>query len=632
MIRERNLLDKSNKNCFFKALNLDEICRKDDKEKVYLTVKQLQKHWEACLQRFTCIFKVIFSFQVLYYVKLNLFNFFLTSNKFNNVKTEQVLKVFKRYLTKSWFEGVSKKITILRQKAIKIKSFFTLSPYFIAVLIGLQIVAKLIFDKNKNFNAINADWFLKNASRYKHLNVINSWNAIDWVISSSVSSSKWFLNILKYISKVTRVIYDSFFIKIIYNILSFELNQTGKLSCKINCRPFSLKLSGIILNELDFYITVLKEKILTPKFRYLIALRKKNFYSKKELIQIIAYNYFWLYYMWNYNNYVIAFKGHKTKAILIIQKLNVFLTLHLGFKATKNGLSSGADCRIKILGFVLQFWREKDWIVVKSWQKLSSRKLWSNQKVIKEKLKLRLNKIRMKQYTFSKGKALKSLCKRSFKGSVGALSVLDGKKLVNVIRFLINTKLKIINYYEWSHFGLLNGSGFKEINKSQKVMPFRIVPVLKDNHRILSYTQPRFAVSLDEFKNKLRKWGILSKTGKPGCCYFLVHYTEIFIIEFFTQKVVSLLDFFKQASNFYKVKKLINYYFRGSLLHTLAAKYSSKIYKIVLKYGWTPTVFAFKNKKRHVVAKFLTRDEILFTPWGFNVSLWWLNCKRQLCN
>jgi hypothetical protein len=55
-----------------------------------------------------------------------------------------------------------------------------------------------------------------------------------------------------------------------------------------------------------------------------------------------------------------------------------------------------------------------------------------------------------------------------------------------------------------------------------------------------------------------------------------------------------------------------------TLLHTLAAKYSSKIHKIISKFGKTPkVVLVTEGGKEQVLAKFLTPNNINHRSRGF---------------
>jgi hypothetical protein len=88
-------------------------------------------------------------------------------------------------------------------------------------------------------------------------------------------------------------------------------------------------------------------------------------------------------------------------------------------------------------------------------------------------------------------------------------------------------------------------------------------------------------------------------------------------------KALGILNYYKPANNFHEVKKLVDYHFRWSLLHTLAGKHTSKVHSIISKYGKTPTVSLKKDGKgsSKVLAAFLTPNEINHRKRGYNKSI-----------
>jgi len=117
-------------------------------------------------------------------------------------------------------------------------------------------------------------------------------------------------------------------------------------------------------------------------------------------------------------------------------------------------------------------------------------------------------------------------------------------------------------------------------------------------------------VSMKKLKNRLKKWNILTLNNKPKACGTLFQYTDRNIIEFFKNKSLYWLKYYYPALNFFKIKKLINYHLRWSLIHTLAGKHRVKIYKIIQKYGKTPKIKVYNNKKIQTTHQFLTPNQI----------------------
>lgn len=87
------------------------------------------------------------------------------------------------------------------------------------------------------------------------------------------------------------------------------------------------------------------------------------------------------------------------------------------------------------------------------------------------------------------------------------------------------------------------------------------------------------------------------------------------IIQYFTNKAKGILNYYCICKNFWKVKQLVNYQMRWSLIHTLAGKYKSKVHKIISKFGKTPQVL-IKDKNENIrrICSFLTPEEIQHMP------------------
>jgi len=111
---------------------------------------------------------------------------------------------------------------------------------------------------------------------------------------------------------------------------------------------------------------------------------------------------------------------------------------------------------------------------------------------------------------------------------------------------------------------------------------------------------------------------MVTESGKPKACGMIFKYFEISIIEFFKQKALGFLYYYKPTFNYHEIKKLINYHMRWSLLHTLAGKHSIKIHKIIKKYGKSPKIILITNeKKKKVLTEFLTPNDINHKSRGF---------------
>ena len=110
---------------------------------------------------------------------------------------------------------------------------------------------------------------------------------------------------------------------------------------------------------------------------------------------------------------------------------------------------------------------------------------------------------------------------------------------------------------------------------------------------------------------------MLSSGGSPKASGVVFRYHDISIIEYYKEKALCFLNYYKPAVNYHEIKKLVDYHFRWSLLHTLAGKYKSKVRETIKKYGKTPKVVMRDDKKELILASFLTPNEINHRNKGF---------------
>lgn len=104
--------------------------------------------------------------------------------------------------------------------------------------------------------------------------------------------------------------------------------------------------------------------------------------------------------------------------------------------------------------------------------------------------------------------------------------------------------------------------------KSEEVKRIKSNPNFKQMHvgRIL-YGQPqglspRIYAPTRELKDRMKIWGMLSKSGSPKASGVIFRYHEISIIKYYKQKALGFLNYYNPANNFHIVKKLVDYHMR----------------------------------------------------------------------
>jgi hypothetical protein len=92
---------------------------------------------------------------------------------------------------------------------------------------------------------------------------------------------------------------------------------------------------------------------------------------------------------------------------------------------------------------------------------------------------------------------------------------------------------------------------------------------------------PQINAPLEDIRDKLRSWGIISKSNKPKAIDRLIHVPDEKIVQWYNAVGRGLLNYYCCCNNFYKVKSYVDYMVRWSAIHTLAGKHKSSSKKII---------------------------------------------------
>jgi hypothetical protein len=126
-----------------------------------------------------------------------------------------------------------------------------------------------------------------------------------------------------------------------------------------------------------------------------------------------------------------------------------------------------------------------------------------------------------------------------------------------------------------------------------------------------------------QIKEKIRDWGMVKeKSFQPKANGILFNYHDAAIIEYYRRKAQGLLEYYRPGTNFYEIKKAVDYQMRYSLIHTLAGKHKKKVHEIIQEYGKTPSVHIPGREpgKTLQLAGFLTPAEIQQRNRGFSIK------------
>lgn len=86
-----------------------------------------------------------------------------------------------------------------------------------------------------------------------------------------------------------------------------------------------------------------------------------------------------------------------------------------------------------------------------------------------------------------------------------------------------------------------------------------------DDHIMLGQSQGlslRIYAPIWEIRNRMQTWGMISFGGSPKASGAIFRYHDISIIEYYKEKALGFLNYYRPAVNYYDVKKLADYYLR----------------------------------------------------------------------
>lgn len=369
------------------------------------------------------------------------------------------------------------------------------------------------------------------------------------------------------------------------------------------------------------------------------------------------YVYHRLHYVRYADDYLIAVKGPKWLAKDIQKRTQLFLKSNLHFKLKESNLIHANNNKVQFLGFDIKVPGRKERAVVETRKILSFKKIRNRLTSRKDVMESRFEKAILKSYEAQKLKILKALMKdekdkETRKEAIDLLALKDAYALQEEIKLKGNKWIAsqkpfdhwVQNEYiqlrsSWIQSEHLKELGFNEVIdaynnllyrmekasekkhlatlKTEEVKRIKSNPNFKQMHvdRILfgqaQGLNPRLYAPIWELKERMKNWGMISNQGKPKASGAIFRYHELSIINYYKEKALGFLNYYKPASNYHDVKKLVDYHMRWSLLHTLAGKHKKKVYQIIKQYGKSPKVILEDPEgKSKVLSVFLTPNEI----------------------
>lgn len=427
------------------------------------------------------------------------------------------------------------------------------------------------------------------------------------------------------------------------------------------------KATWVTANELSYAKTQKAKSLLRRDlYRQKVKEANKKGIPRKPMTddQYTGAAYYRLHYVRYADDYLIAVKGPKWLATEIQTKTQTFLKSNLHFKLKGGELVHGVHNSVRFLGFDIKVPSRREREVVENRKILSFKK--TRNRIINRKTAMenRFMKSILKIYETEKRRTLKSIIDKV--GKQDRTDIIKGlaKNDAYLMKEILDSKERernagaetfktlfrkehselVSSWIQKEELAVLGFSGIilareNLLKAMREATDMKNLAIIKDEaKRIkanpnwkqthvdklvfgqLQSLNPRIYAPVRELKDKLRVWGMLSKSGKPIASGSTFRFHDISIIEYYKMKALGLLNYYRPAVNFHEIKKLVDYHLRWSLIHTLAGKHKKKTQQIIFSYGKTPKV-VLEGSPDKILAVFLTSNEINHRSRGFTKSM-----------
>lgn len=176
---------------------------------------------------------------------------------------------------------------------------------------------------------------------------------------------------------------------------------------------------------------------------------------------------------------------------------------------------------------------------------------------------------------------------------------------------------------------------FFDLIKFQKTLGFvvrlGVGRKIRKVQRILVLS-PRIKANLDSIYYNLEGVNLINSRKRPVSQNSLLFVTDFRIISYFRLVAFSLLSFYRCVNNFNKVKSIVLYQLRYSLIYTLMNKHKIKTFKCFYNKYSRSIISEFANKQ----VVFLDTDVVINLKKEFLVnpiiSVFRLLKKKKSCN
>jgi hypothetical protein len=538
---------------------------------------------------------------------------------YTNLKNSNIIK---EEIELNWFYKITELLKSGKYKPQKIrKSIINNKEIYIEdikdriISEGVRLLLSEIYEhKSKEYLSYNYSYNENKLWQTALRKIKYEWNDITWCISLNYDNI--FLPIHRKIilSKIHSYIQDQGLLDILNKLfnsghINLYYHKTFNRYNLPNKDLLSYLLINIFFDALDIEIFKIRKNMVNNVSNY----------GEGYIINNLRYiRYF--------NSFLLGYKGQKKDIIKIKDKLITFLksNLHLNIEDKLLKIININSDKLIFLNTVITKNNTNPLLVKKKRNHIIQQEI-KNKKIKKIKNNNHINKIQkiknvkwIKTYVNMNKRVIKYILKNESKNKQN--QVYKNENLIN----------KINNYNNYFKLSEKNIN-----NKSKIIKPILNKKKIKSNNLVNNEINNIYlTVDLINLKRILYKTGILNKKGKPIAYKKIINKNPYYIITLYNNLGNLLLNYFSYSDNYSKIKKLINYQIKWSLLHTLAAKHKNSIHQILnilypdLKY---------KNGTNFI--QFLTHDDIKYRKKHFlnqieygkeNIEINWMNSELNI--
>jgi retron-type reverse transcriptase len=122
-----------------------------------------------------------------------------------------------------------------------------------------------------------------------------------------------------------------------------------------------------------------------------------------------------------------------------------------------------------------------------------------------------------------------------------------------------------------------------------------------ENNRVRTSLPPQITIDLDKLYRKLEENKIINSKKKPIAKTNILIAEDYYIIRYYTSVAYDLMSYFRCVTNINKLKEIVSYHLRYSLMYTLMTKHKLSSVKSVLKiYGKNIEITQGDRKAKYV--------------------------------